>query len=227
MVFKLPKREVRISSDIGKEVIKKELTLIPKLPGVYRMLNDKGDILYVGKAKNLPNRLKSYISEKNHIIRTERMLSQTRKLEITTTSNESEALLLEANLIKKHKPKFNILLRDDKSFPFIFIGNKDQWPKIKSNLGKKKRKVGNEKIEIIKYLNFFFINNKLNKVIQYVVKIESPKTPIKETILINLLSNTQICPAKLKGKPPNIKDRRYSEKNSIKEITKPFIKTKC
>ena len=88
-----------ISSEIGKEVIKKELALIPKLPGVYRMLNDKGDILYVGKAKNLPNRLKSYVAEKNHIIRTERMLSQTRKLEITTTSNESEALLLEANLI--------------------------------------------------------------------------------------------------------------------------------
>ena len=126
-----------ISSEVGKEVIKKELTLIPKLPGVYRMLNEKGDILYVGKAKNLPNRLKSYIAEKNHIIRTERMLSQTRKLEITTTSNESEALLLEANLIKKHKPRFNILLRDDKSFPFIFIGNKDQWPQIKRHRGKK------------------------------------------------------------------------------------------
>ncbi len=130
-----------ISSEIGKEVIKKELPLIPKLPGVYRMLNDKGEILYVGKAKNLPNRLKSYIAEKNHIIRTERMLSQTKKLEITTTSNESEALLLEANLIKKHKPKFNILLRDDKSFPFIFIGNKDVWPQIRRHRGKKPRKV--------------------------------------------------------------------------------------
>ncbi|MDC3007755.1 excinuclease ABC subunit UvrC [Candidatus Pelagibacter sp.] len=126
-----------ISSEIGKEVIKKELPLIPKLPGVYRMLNDKGEILYVGKAKSLPNRLKSYIAEKNHVIRTERMLSQTKKLEITTTSNESEALLLEANLIKKHKPKFNILLRDDKSFPFIFIGNKDIWPQIKRHRGKK------------------------------------------------------------------------------------------
>ena len=126
-----------ISSDIGKEAIKKELPLIPKLPGVYRMLNEKNVILYVGKAKNLPNRLKSYVSEKNHIIRTERMLSQTRKIEITTTSNESEALLLEANLIKKHKPKFNILLRDDKSFPFIFIGNKDKWSQIKRHRGKK------------------------------------------------------------------------------------------
>jgi len=139
LVFKFLKKEVMISSDIGKEVIKKELPLMPKLPGVYRMLNAKNEILYVGKAKNLTNRLKSYVSEKNHIIRTERMLSQTKKLEITTTSNESEALLLEANLIKKYKPKYNILLRDDKSFPFIFIGNKDKWPQIKRHRGKKSK----------------------------------------------------------------------------------------
>tara|TARA_Y100000310_G_scaffold109861_1_gene108321 strand:- start:38 stop:1441 length:1404 start_codon:yes stop_codon:yes gene_type:complete len=125
------------SSDLGKEVIRKELSLIPKSPGVYRMLNHKDDILYVGKAKNLPNRLKNYVFEKNQIIRTERMLSQTFKLEITTTANESEALLLEANLIKKFKPKFNILLKDDKSFPFIFIGNKDKWPQITKHRGKK------------------------------------------------------------------------------------------
>ena len=139
MVFKLPKKEVMKSSELGKEVIKKELPLIPKSPGVYRMLNHKDDILYVGKAKNLPNRLKSYVAEKNHIIRTERMLSQTFKLEITTTANESEALLLEANLIKKYKPKFNILLKDDKSFPFIFISNKDQWPQVKKHRGKKEK----------------------------------------------------------------------------------------
>ena len=127
------------SSEIGKQVIKKELSLIPKSPGVYKMLNHKGDILYVGKAKNLPNRLQSYINEKNHIIRTERMLSQTYKLEITTTTNESEALLLEANLIKKHRPKFNILLKDDKSFPSIFISNQDQWPQVTKHRGKKEK----------------------------------------------------------------------------------------
>jgi len=125
------------SSDLGKEVIKKELALIPKSPGVYRMLNHKGNLLYVGKAKNLPNRLKSYVSEKNHIIRTERMLSQTHSIEVTTTANESEALLLEANLIKKFKPKFNILLKDDKSFPSIFIGNKEQWSQVTKHRGKK------------------------------------------------------------------------------------------
>ena len=127
-----------VSSDIGKEAIKKELPLIPKLPGVYRMLNEKNVILYVGKAKNLPNRLKSYVSEKNHIIRTERMLSQTKKIEVTTTSNESEALLLEANLIKKFKPKFNILLKDDKSFPYIFISD-HEFPRIERHRGAKNK----------------------------------------------------------------------------------------
>ena len=124
--------------DNGKEIIKRDLPLIPKLPGVYRMLNSKSEILYVGKAKNLPNRLQSYISEKNHIIRTERMLSQTEKLEITTTANESEALLLEANLIKKFKPKFNILLKDDKSFPYIFISKHD-FPRIERHRGAKNK----------------------------------------------------------------------------------------
>ena len=127
-----------LSPEQGKEVIKKELPLIPKLPGVYRMLNSDNEILYVGKAKNLPNRLKSYVSEKNHIIRTERMLSQTRKLEVTTTTNESEALLLEANLIKKYKPKFNILLKDDKSFPYIFISD-HKFPRIERHRGAKNR----------------------------------------------------------------------------------------
>ncbi len=127
-----------LSPETGKEVIKKELPVIPKLPGVYRMLNDKGEILYVGKAKNLPNRLKSYVSEKNHIIRTERMLSQTVGLEITSTTNESEALLLEANLIKKHKPKFNILLKDDKSFPYIFI-SEHEFPRIERHRGAKNK----------------------------------------------------------------------------------------
>ena len=127
------------SSELGKEVIKKELSLIPKSPGVYRMISHKGDVLYVGKAKNLPNRLKNYVSEKNHIIRTERLLSQTFKLEVTTTANESEALLLEANLIKKFKPKFNILLKDDKSFPFIFIGHKDKWAQVMKHRGKKNK----------------------------------------------------------------------------------------
>jgi len=125
--------------NLGKKVVKDKISLLPKNPGVYRMLSAKKEILYIGKAKNIPNRLRSYVSDNNLPIRTERMLSLTKFLETTITSNESEALLLEANLIKKHKPRFNILLRDDKSFPYIFIGYKDKWPQLTKLRGKKNR----------------------------------------------------------------------------------------
>ena len=128
-----------MSIEKGKDIIRKKLINLTNNPGIYKMLSDKNEILYVGKAKNIPNRLKSYVSESNLPIRTERMLSLTRKLETTTTTNESEALLLEANLIKKYKPRFNILLRDDKSFPYIFIGQKDKWPQLTKLRGKKNR----------------------------------------------------------------------------------------
>tara|TARA_B100000941_G_C28501342_1_gene554433 strand:- start:15 stop:1850 length:1836 start_codon:yes stop_codon:yes gene_type:complete len=127
------------SLDLGKKVIKDKISLIPKNPGVYKMISSTGEILYIGKAKNIPNRLKSYVTESNLPIRTERMLSLTHNLETTTTNNESEALLLEANLIKKHKPRYNILLRDDKSFPYIYIGNKDKWPQLTKLRGKKSK----------------------------------------------------------------------------------------
>jgi excinuclease ABC subunit C len=127
------------SLELGKKVIKDKIPLISRNPGVYRMISSKGEILYIGKAKNIPNRLKSYVSDTNLPIRTERMLSLTHSLETTTTNNESEALLLEANLIKKHKPRFNILLRDDKSFPYIYIGNKDKWPQLTKLRGKKSK----------------------------------------------------------------------------------------
>ena len=127
------------SLELGKKVIKDQIPLIPKNPGVYKMLSSTGEILYIGKAKNIPNRLKSYVTDSNLPIRTERMLSLTHNLETTTTSNESEALLLEANLIKKHKPRYNILLRDDKSFPYIYIGNKDKWPQLTKLRGKKSK----------------------------------------------------------------------------------------
>ena len=133
------KRVDQMSIEKGKDVIRKKIINLTNNPGVYKMLNEKNEILYIGKAKNIPNRLKSYISESYLPIRTERMLSLTKKLETTTTSNESEALLLEANLIKKHKPRFNILLRDDKSFPYIFIGEKDKWPQLTKLRGKKNR----------------------------------------------------------------------------------------
>ncbi len=127
------------SLEKGKKIIKDKIPLIAKNPGVYKMLSATGEILYIGKAKNIPNRLKSYVADSNLPIRTERMLSLTHNLETTTTNNESEALLLEANLIKKHKPRYNILLRDDKSFPYIYIGNKDKWPQLTKLRGKKSK----------------------------------------------------------------------------------------
>jgi len=126
------------SLELGKKVIKDKIPSIPKNPGVYKMLGATGEILYIGKAKNIPNRLKSYVTESYLPIRTERMLSQTHNLETTTTNNESEALLLEANLIKKFKPKFNILLKDDKSFPFIFISD-HKFPRIERHRGSKNK----------------------------------------------------------------------------------------
>jgi len=125
--------------EFGKELIKKKIPLVSNSPGVYRMLDKKGQVLYVGKAKNLPNRLKSYALDKNQTIRTERMLALTNNLEIVTTGSEAEALLLEANLIKKFKPKFNVLLRDDKSFPYIFIEKDCDWPQLSKHRGKKNK----------------------------------------------------------------------------------------
>ncbi len=125
--------------NFGKEFIRKKIPLISNSPGVYRMLDRKDQVLYVGKAKNLPKRLKSYALDKSLPIRTERMLSLTNNLEIITTSNEAEALLLEANLIKKFRPKFNILLRDDKSFPYIFIEKDCDWPQLTKHRGKKNK----------------------------------------------------------------------------------------
>jgi len=125
--------------DFGKELIRKKIPLVSNSPGVYRMLDKKNQVLYVGKAKNLPNRLKSYAVDKNQPTRTERMLALTQNLEIITTNSEAEALLLEANLIKKFKPKFNVLLRDDKSFPYIFIEKDCDWPLLSKHRGKKNK----------------------------------------------------------------------------------------
>ena len=126
--------------DFGKDLIKKKIPLVSNSPGVYRMLGKKNQVLYVGKAKNLPNRLRDYATGKNLPIRTNRMLALTNNLEIITTSSEAEALLLEANLIKKFKPKFNILLKDDKSFPYIFIEKNCDYPQLSKHRGAKNKK---------------------------------------------------------------------------------------
>ena len=123
----------------GKEIIRSKIQFLSNGPGVYKMLDDKNTIIYVGKAKNLPNRLNSYITSSYLPIRTERMISSTKNLEFIATQNEAEALLLEANLIKKNQPRYNILLKDDKSFPYIQLTKSHSFPQITKFRGKQNK----------------------------------------------------------------------------------------
>ncbi|MCX7724668.1 MAG: excinuclease ABC subunit UvrC [Thermodesulfovibrio sp.] len=107
-----------------------ELNNVPSLPGVYIFKDSKGKILYVGKAKNLRNRLKSYFQSDSLDIRKSKMVKLIKDFSYIVTSNEFEALVLEANLIKQYKPSFNVLLRDDKSYPYLRITITEKWPKI-------------------------------------------------------------------------------------------------
>ncbi|PXX34470.1 excinuclease ABC subunit UvrC [Thalassospira sp. 11-3] len=119
----------------GVEAIKHALKTMPGSAGVYRMIDDKDRVLYVGKAKNLKKRVVAYTRLMQLPIRIARMVAQTVRMEIITTHTEAEALLLESNLIKKLKPRYNILLRDDKSFPYILITEDHDYPRIVKHRG--------------------------------------------------------------------------------------------
>lgn len=114
------------------------LTKLPNDPGIYRMLDDLGTVLYVGKAANLKKRVSSYFSKHNTGVKTRSLVSQIASIQISVTRSETEALLLESNLIKTLRPKYNILLRDDKSYPYIHLSNHEQFPRIESYRSKKK-----------------------------------------------------------------------------------------
>jgi excinuclease ABC subunit C len=109
--------------------LKSFLASLPTKPGVYRMLGKEGEILYVGKARHLRNRVTGYFHGRAHADRTLAMLAQVASVEITVTASETEALLLEYNLIKQHRPRYNVLLKDDKSFPFIHVSS-HEYPRI-------------------------------------------------------------------------------------------------
>ncbi|MCP1337435.1 excinuclease ABC subunit UvrC [Futiania mangrovi] len=119
----------------GPEVIKDYLARLPGAPGVYRMLDAKGQVLYVGKARNLKARVSNYARFGGHNNRIARMIAQTASMEFVTTQTETEALLLEANLIKRLKPRFNVLMRDDKSFPYILVRKDHPFPQILKHRG--------------------------------------------------------------------------------------------
>ncbi|MGR3792732.1 excinuclease ABC subunit UvrC [Vannielia sp. SX4] len=124
----------------GHEVIRDQLRHLDGSPGVYRMLDAESRVLYVGKARNLKARVSSYARPTGHSPRIERMISETASMMFLTTSTETEALLLEQNLIKQLKPKFNVLLRDDKSFPNILVAKDHNFPQITKHRGAKKEK---------------------------------------------------------------------------------------
>ena len=145
------------------ENIKEIIDQSPSSSGIYKMLNEKEEIMYVGKAKNLQNRLKSYLNTNNLSNRIRRMVRRISNIEVIITQTEKEALLLEANLIKKLKPPFNILLRDDKSFPYIFINHEQEFPQISKHRGKQKYKG--------KYFGPFATINSLNYTLKILQKV--------------------------------------------------------
>jgi len=122
----------------GLETLRRAVVIMPQSPGVYRMLNTAGEPLYVGKAKNLKKRVTSYTNVSALPHRLQRMVAGTVSVEVVTTKSEVEALLLESNLIKRLKPHYNIVLRDDKSFPFILITGGHAYPRITKYRGAKK-----------------------------------------------------------------------------------------
>lgn len=131
---------LRPSFETGAGVIRTHLQTMPKQPGVYRMLNDKGEVLYVGKAKNLKNRVTAYTQRARLPNRIQRMVANTRNMEIVVTNTEAEALLLEVNLIRQYTPPYNIVFRDDRSYPYILITRDHDFPQLTKHRGGRERK---------------------------------------------------------------------------------------
>ncbi len=126
--------------EAGVAAIREVVNTLKPSPGVYRMLDARGDVLYIGKARALKNRVANYTQIANLTNRLQRMISQCRSMEIVTTNSEAEALLLEAQLIKRYRPPYNVLLRDDKSFPFILLRADHSFPRIMKHRGARRAK---------------------------------------------------------------------------------------
>jgi excinuclease ABC subunit C len=126
--------------EAGVAAIRSVAKTLPVRPGVYRMLDAKAEVLYVGKARALRNRVTQYTQVARLTKRLQRMVSQTRSMQIVTTNTEAEALLLEAQLIKRYRPPYNVLLRDDKSFPFILLREDHDFPQVRKHRGARRHK---------------------------------------------------------------------------------------
>lgn len=127
-------------STIGTDTIKRFVRTLPTGPGVYRMFDENGNVIYVGKARNLKARVTNYTRYEGNSVRICRMIAATRSMEFVRTETESAALLLEANLIKRLRPRFNVLLRDDKTFPYILIATEHEAPELTRHRGARRRK---------------------------------------------------------------------------------------
>lgn len=146
----------------GVDIIKHYQSIAPSSAGVYRMLDEDGKVLYIGKAKNLPKRIISYTKPDKLPYRLQRMISQTASMELVTTETDAEALLLEANLIKELNPRYNILLKDDKTFPHILV-TEGEYPRLMKHRGKRKERGS--------YFGPFASAGDVNNTIDYLQKI--------------------------------------------------------
>jgi len=138
-----PSTMKKVSSEASSATdfdVQRYLSGLTSRPGIYRMLNEAGDVLYVGKARNLKKRVSSYFSRQDKSPKTRVLVAQIKSIEVTVTHTENEALILENNLIKELKPRYNILLRDDKSYPHIFLSTRHDFPQLSYHRGAKREK---------------------------------------------------------------------------------------
>ena len=164
----------------GVSTIREVVKTAPATPGVYRMLSKHGDVLYVGKAKNIKKRVTSYTQINRLTNRLQRMVADTDSMVLVTTRTEGEALLLEASLIKRFKPPFNILLKDDKSFPYILLRD-HEWPQISKHRGRRKHKG--------QYYGPFASVSAVNRTLNILQKVFQLRTCTDNT----LESRTRVC----------------------------------
>ncbi len=121
-------------------ILKMSFSEYPNKPGVYQMYNSEGNLLYVGKARNLKKRITSYFRKQGLPVKTEVLMRQVKEIKTTITASDTEALLLESNLIKQHRPRYNVLLRDDKSYPYLYLSTEQKFPRLDFFRGKRKGK---------------------------------------------------------------------------------------
>jgi excinuclease ABC subunit C len=167
--------------------VKSFLRSLTHRPGVYRMLDAKHKVIYVGKARDLKKRVSSYFQRTQASVKTEAMMALVARVEVTVVNTEAEALVLKYNLIKQHKPRFNVLLRDDKSYPYIYASTDHPFPRLRFHRGARKgkgryfgpypstravRQTLNElqKLFLIRNCNDSYFSNRTRPCLQYQIK---------------------------------------------------------